>query len=66
MKKFLGVTWSEWVSIIVAVIVAEMAQDAFKPESIAMGFVIFGIGWFIGFTICKLLIKQILKWTGKN
>jgi hypothetical protein len=66
MKKFLGTTWDDWVSIFVAVSVAEMARDAFKPEGALLDFVIFIIGWFIGFTICKLLINQILKWTGKN
>ena len=66
MKKFLGTTWDDWVSIFVAVSVAEMALDAFKPEGIFLHLLIFFIGWFIGFTTCKLLINQILKWTGKN
>jgi uncharacterized membrane protein len=65
MKKFLGVTWVDWVCIIVAVISAEMAQEAFKPKGF-WSFVVYIIVWAIAFTISFFIIKQILKWTGKN
>ena len=44
MKKFLGTTWDDWVSIFVAVSVAEMALDAFKPEGVFLHLLIFFIG----------------------
>jgi hypothetical protein len=66
MNKYLGLTWIEWVCIVVAVIVADITQDAFRPETILMRIVTYAIGWSVGFTICYLLISQILKWTGKN
>ena len=65
MKKYLGATWVDWTSIFVAAIVADMATDIF-PTAWYWRLVIFGISWFIGFTLSYLIINQILKWTGKN
>ena len=65
MKKFIGVTWIEWVCIFVAVVTAELLQEA-TPTNGVMHFITYFIGWFIGYTLCFLLIKAILKWTGKN
>ena len=65
MTKYLGNTWVEWVCIFVAVIIADIAVDTFNTEWY-WKLVIFGIVWFIGFTVTYLIINQILKWTGKN
>ena len=65
MKKFLGITWAEWICTIVAVITAELAIDAFQPTGF-WSFLLFIITWSIGYTISMLLIKQIIKWTEKN
>ena len=65
-NSFQEIGWQGFLCIFVAVSVADMAQDAFKPEGIFLRFVIFFTGWLIGFIICKLLIKWTLKWTGKN
>ena len=65
MTKYLGSTWVEWVCIFVAVIIADIAVDTFNTEWY-WKLVIFGIVWFIGFTVTYLLINQILKWTEKN
>ena len=65
MKKFIGVSWVDWVCIFIAVISAEMAQEAFKPKGF-WSFVMDLIVWGITFTISFFIIKQILKWTGKN
>ncbi len=61
-----GLSWIDFVCIIVAVIVAEMATDYFKAENIFLEMIIFFIGWFIGFTICYYMIKLIRKWIEKN
>ena len=60
-----GGKWIEWVCIFVAIIIANIAVDTFKTEWY-WKLVIFGIFWFIGFTVTYLIINQILKWTGKS
>lgn len=65
MKKYFGTTWVEWICIFVAAFVANIATDSYKTEWY-WRMVIFGISWFLAFTLTYLLIYQILKWTGKN
>ncbi len=61
-----GLSWIDFVCIIVAVIVADMVTDYLKPGNIFVELIEFFIGWFIGFTICYYMIKLIRKWIEKN
>ena len=65
MKKFLGVTWHEWLCILVAVIVAEHTVNYFQLDGYKE-FIVFVIAWSIGYTLCYVLIKLITSWKEKN
>lgn len=65
MKKFLGITWVDFVCILVAVTVAEMTKTYFQLTGF-VSFFTWTVAWIAGYTITLLIIKQILKWTEKN